>query len=258
MEANKSRDHFKRQAEHYNAQWNNWNQENLKWMLQRGQNGGMGAVLDAATGAGFTAIAFAPQAESVTGIDVSEGMLAQARANSKAAGLSNITYQEAAVERMPFPDASFHLVTCRIAAHHFQSVPAFLRESYRVLQPGGRLLIADTCVPDGGGELDRWQNEVELLRDPSHIRNYSPTEWRDYLSVAGFEVQEISSQDWLVPVTFADWLKKSSCTGDPAMRLRMMFQEASPELRAAYHIRPATGGDIAFAWMRVLISAART
>jgi len=254
MLANKSAEQFNRQAAHYDAQWNKWNEENLRWLLDRGR-GQARRVLDVATGSGFTALAFAAMAQSVEGVDVSTGMLSQARAN--AAGFSNVSFWEAPAERLPFDAASFDLVTCRIAAHHFQSVPEFLSEAHRVLGPGGRLLIADTCVPDGGGEADRWQNEVELLRDTSHIRNYSPSEWAEFLDAAGFEAVELSSQDGAVPITFADWLKKSGCTGAPALRLREMFEQASTELRSAYHIEPAENGDLAFAWMRVLINAVK-
>ena len=47
----------------------------------------------------------------------------------------------------------------------------------RVLKPGGKLLIADTSVP-ADTELDRQINEIEILRDPSHVRNYNEQEWR--------------------------------------------------------------------------------
>lgn len=254
MLLNKSAEQFNRQAAHYDAQWNKWNEENLRWLVERGRDSA-NRVLDVATGAGFTALAFAPTAKSVHAVDVSTGMLAQASAN--AIGFSNVSFQEAPAERLPFSAASFDLVTCRIAAHHFQSVPQFLSEAHRVLSPRGRLLIADTCVPDGGGELDLWQNEVELLRDPSHIRNYSPSEWRTSLEAAGFETVEISSQEGAVPITFVDWLKKSGCTGAPAGRLREMFEQAAGELKSVYRIQPAEGGDLSFAWMRVLINAVK-
>ncbi len=255
MEPNRSRDQFNRQAANYDRQWNQWNEENLRWLLDRGRVQATERLLDVATGAGFTALAFAPFVAEVVGIDVSPGMLGQAKKN--AAGVANATFQEAAAEAIPFADGSFDVVTCRIAAHHFQSVPRFLAESYRVLRPGGRILIADTCVPDNDPELDRWQNEVELLRDPSHMRNYAPAEWRAFLEAAGFRVEETTSEGGCVPITFADWLKKSGCTGDPAARLRELFESASPAARSAFRIEHTADGDVAFAWLRVLIRAAK-
>lgn len=251
MERSSARDQFNRQAAHYNQQWNEWNRENLRWLLARAEPGAR--VLDVATGSGFTAIAFADTAREVVGVDVSQGMLAQARNNS--AGRNNVSFQEAPAERLPFPDSSFDVVTCRVAAHHFPSVPAFAGEAYRVLAPGGKLLIADTCVPDDAPDLDAWQNEVELVRDPSHVRNYSPREWRSFLESAGFTVEEMTDQDGSVPITFDDWLKKAGCAGERAERARHLFTSAPPAARRIFHIQTLESGDLAFAWTRVLIAA---
>lgn len=253
METTTSREQFNRQAVHYNRQWNQWNEENLRWMIERARQAPVGRVLDVATGSGFTALAFAGMASSVVGIDVSTGMLAQARVN--ATGVPNVTFQEAAAEAMPFEEGSFDVVTCRIAAHHFQSVSRFLAEARRVLTAAGRLIVADTSVPDGDAELDRWQNEVELLRDPSHVRNYSPGEWRSFAEEAGFVVEELTDQDGSVPITFADWLKKSGCEGERAVRVRALFENAPASAREAYDIRTLPGGDVSFAWKRILLLA---
>lgn len=253
METYTSREQFNRQAAHYDQQWNNWNEENLRWLLAHGGTQATGRVLDVATGSGFTALAFAPAAKEVVGIDVSSGMLAQAR--EKAQGSANVRFQEAPAESMPFLDQSFDLITCRVAAHHFDSVTRFLAEAHRVLKPDGKLLIADTCVPDDDAELDRWQNEVEWLRDRSHVRNYSPREWCAFLAEAGFEVEATDFADGLVPITFEAWLRKSGCTGEPATQLRAIFEAASPSVRRAFRIEWTESGDIHFAWMRVLICA---
>src|SRR5258707_2720861 len=185
-----SQEQFDRQAAHYNAQWNTWSEDSLRWLVDRAQCRPSHEVLDVATGTGFTALAFAPLVKHVTGVDVSAGMLEQARAH--ATGVANVTFEKGAAESLPFAEARFDLVTCRVAPHHFVSVPTFLAESYRVLRPGGRLLIADTAVPDAAPEIDQWQNQVELLRDPSHVRNYSPSEWSSFAEAAGFAVEEIA------------------------------------------------------------------
>ena len=62
-------------------------------------------------------------------------------------GLSNITFAEMPAEKLPFPDASFDLVTCRTAPHHFADVPAFVAEVARVLRPGGVFGLVDNISP---------------------------------------------------------------------------------------------------------------
>lgn len=248
-----SQEQFNRQASHYDKQWNDWNRESLRWMLEHAGAGPQDRVLDVATGAGFTAEAFAPHVAAVVGLDVSEGMIAQARKRAP----ENVTFELGGAEKMPFPDASFDIVTCRIAAHHFVSVPDFLAESHRVLRPGGRLLVADTIVPDDEPELDAWQNRVELLRDPSHQRNLTPAEWRSLVTAAGFEVTASSHEGGPIGITMEDWFVKSGCTGAAADEVRRMFHEADARTRAAFAIEELPGGDVGFSWQRIVLAAVR-
>src|SRR5215470_7949201 len=110
-----AQEQFDRQASHYNEQWNAWSEDSLRWMLEHAGCQPSHDVLDVATGTGFTALAFAPFARDVTGIDISEGMLEHARAKAPA----NVTFRNGSAEDMPFGDAEFDIVTCRVAPHHF-------------------------------------------------------------------------------------------------------------------------------------------
>src|SRR5438876_402541 len=73
-------------------------------------------------------------------------------------------------EEIPFADASFDVVACRVAAHHFQDPAAALREMARVSR--SLVLLADNLFLGEAGE------EADRLRDPTHVRNYSEQEWR--------------------------------------------------------------------------------
>ncbi len=105
-------------------------------------------VLDVATGAGHTALALAPHVAKVTASDITEAMLAEAKKLASARGLANVKTVPAKAEDLPFPDMSFDLVTCRLAAHHFGDVAAFAAEAYRVLMPNGLLAVVDNISPD--------------------------------------------------------------------------------------------------------------
>ena len=121
-------------------------------------------VLDIATGTGFTAFAFAPKVSHVTATDLTPAMLDQAKTLADERGLQNIDFQVTPAEALPFEEESFDLVTCRIAPHHFQDVPQFLSETYRVLYPGGLFCMVDSVCPESE-RLIEWQNRVENLRD---------------------------------------------------------------------------------------------
>lgn len=101
---------------------------------------GSGAVLDIATGTGEPGLTIAarhPQCQ-VIGTDLAEGMLATAAANARAAGLRNYRTQVADVCALPFPDAKFEAISCRMGFMFFPEMPLAAKEIVRVLKPGGR------------------------------------------------------------------------------------------------------------------------
>ena len=252
-----AKEQFDKQASEYNAQWNTWSAETLNAMLAAAQPKPTDAVLDVATGTGFTALAFAPLVQSVVGLDVSPGMLRQAEQFAGGRGLTNAVFQEGAAEDLPFDDASFDLVTCRIAPHHFLSVPKFLAETVRVLKPGGRFVLADTTVPDDLPEAADWQNGVEAVRDPSHVRNYTPSAWRQMAEAAGLTVTECHTEGSGITIPLTDWLHKAGCTPEQEGVVRRSFAEAPDSARAAYQIRTTADGETVFTWPRVLLRAVK-
>ncbi len=108
-------------------------------------------VLDLAGGAGEPGVPLARRVGpegTVTVTDLVPEMLTVARAYAAAEGVTNITFGVADAERLPFPDAVFDRVTCRFAAMHFPSAEGALRETRRVLQPGGRAAFTVLGPPE--------------------------------------------------------------------------------------------------------------
>lgn len=145
-------------------------------------------VLDIATGTGHTALAVAPYVASVIGFDLTPAMLAEADKLRAARGVSNVTFREGDVHTLPFPNASFDLVTSRRAPHHFSNITLALSEMKRVLRPGGRLLIDDRSVPEDDF-VDACMNELDGYHDESHVRQYRASEWHTMLKEAGFALE---------------------------------------------------------------------
>ena len=255
MPSKTSREQFDRQAAHYNEQWNAWSGDSLAWLIEHAHCRPSDRWLDVATGSGFTAVAFAPLVAEVTGLDVSPAMLGKARERARAAGLANLVFEIGSAESLPFPPDAFDGVVCRLAAHHFLSPPKFAAEAYRVLRPGGRLLVADTAEPDNAPEVDAWGNHVEALRDGSHVRNYTFAEWRGFVLGAGFALEEMVPVPESVPATLRAWLEKAGCRGESAAEVRRLFLEAPAEVARAFSITPLPDGDIGFQWVRIALSA---
>ena len=145
-------------------------------------------ALDVASGGGHTALWLAKAGCSVVASDLSAAMLEATRNLAASEGFAIETAQHTA-EELPYPDASFAAVTCRVAAHHFSSPADFVREVARVLVPGGIFVLIDGSVPDGEPEAEEWIHAVEKLRDPSHGRFLAPGSWAGLLAEAGLEVE---------------------------------------------------------------------
>ena len=254
--ARSAKEQFDKQATEYNAQWNRWSEETLSAMLAAAQPKPSDTVLDVATGTGFTALAFAPHVRSVVGLDVSPGMLAQARNSASEQGDRNTRFQEGAAESLPFDDAAFDLVTCRIAPHHFLDVQKFLSETARVLKPNGRFVLVDTTVPDDAPDAAQWQNAVEVLRDPSHVQNYTPSEWRQMTESAGLTVTECRTDGDGITIPLSDWLHKAGCTREQSDAVRQAFADAPESARRAFQI-VTEGGETVFTWQRVVLHAVK-
>ena len=210
-------------------------------------------ALDVATGTGNTAFAVAGFAQHVTGLDVSPGMLAQARARAEREGVDNVSFLEGAAEHLPFPDGSFDLVTARHAPHHFREVAAFLREVWRVLKPDGRFVMADQITPESAtpeaatpeaGSQARMQDWVECwqqTRDPSHFRQRTAGQWRTLAAEAGF----VWKREQTVPyrLEFGWWTAQAGCSPETVEALRQHARQASPEVRGAMGLEFGEGGE---------------
>ena len=168
------------------------------------------------------ALALAPHVAKVTATDVTDAMLAETRKLAHARGLHNVRTGNAKAEDLPFPDMSFDLVTCRLAAHHFRSVPAFAAEAFRVPMPQGRLGLVDNISPEEDSVAAAY-NAFEKLRDPSHRHCLSLGAWRQILEQANFTLDHVETLDQ--DIEFAPWCARMRCDAAAAARLRSLLAD---------------------------------
>jgi SAM-dependent methyltransferase len=208
-------------------------------MLEMAPPGPSERVLDVATGAGHAALAFAPHVASVVASDITPEMLEQVRRLAGERCLTNVETQgEAPAEALPFADASFDKVLCRVAPHHFPEVLQFLSESYRVLKPGGALVLCDTIAPDDDPLADRWLDRMERLRDPSHFRDWSPAEWQRMAAASGFTVEAVDATSCRAEQFFDSWAARMRCSPETVAELLDLFAAAPPSARAWVNVQP--------------------
>jgi SAM-dependent methyltransferase len=164
---------------------------------------GAGKVLDVACGPGIVTAALAKGAKEITAFDATPEMLKKARQRCEKAGHANVQYQLGNAEEMPFADGAFDAIVTRLAIHHFAEPKRVLAEMFRVLKPGGAAVIADVTASEDPKEA-ALQNAIEIIRDPSHVRNLPDSELLGSVRGAGFAIAEQSTWDkWR---EFEEWM----------------------------------------------------
>lgn len=206
-------------------------------------------VLDAGCGTGHTALAFAPHVASIVGLDLTLAMLAQGRRLAHERGLTNISFERGDVEQLAYPDASFDLVTSRYSAHHYPHPATALREFARVLRPGGILLLVDVVTPEAPVS-DTFLNAIELLRDPSHVRDHTPEQWLALMTAAGFAARVVG--EWPLRLDFESWVARMNTPFLAITQIRALIDGATREVRTTLAI---ADGEHSFSAPTVLIQA---
>lgn len=202
--------------------------KDLQWLVETAALTGTERVLDVATGGGHTAFALAPYAAEVVALDITRPMLEVAQKEARARGLANVHYLEGDAQALPCEDESFDVVTCRQAPHHFPNVRQAIREWARVLRPGGKLLLIDSTSPEEP-EADAFLHKIEILRDPSHVRNHRISEWTAFLNEAGFVVQAAREEG--IYLDIPSWTRRMRTPPAAVATIEQLMHNASPAVR---------------------------
>jgi SAM-dependent methyltransferase len=124
-------------------------------------------VLDVACGAAHAAEEIAPHVRQVVGVDLTPALLHVGAERLRQTGVANVLLQTGTAADLPFLDASFDLVICRSALHHFPDPDQAVAEMARTCRPGGRVVAVDMVAPTA--EVREMFDELQRRLDPSHV-----------------------------------------------------------------------------------------
>lgn len=224
------RDSFRNVAANYARSTFHASSERLREVLELARPRPGDLALDVATGTGNTAFALAPYVRRVIGVDLTREMLNEARRIAGERNVRNVDWVLGDAARLPFQDATFDLYVVRAAPHHFADVDAFLAEALRVLKPDRDAVLVDCAPPVPARDV---LHEVEVRRDPSHVKSLTVDEWVSKLGQVGFEVEAAQARelDW----DFADWMGNQAVGPELSAELAGVIEGAQGQAREQLH-----------------------
>lgn len=159
------------------------NEESTNLLIKMSKLSASDTVLDVACGPGLLSCALAPHVQMMTGIDLVPAMIEKAQKSQQEKKLSNINWKIGDIQPLPFADSVFTVVVCRYAFHHFLKPETVLKEMIRVAKPKGRVAVIDVFT-SSAAQSDVY-DQVEKLKDPSHIRTLPLTELQGMIAKSG-------------------------------------------------------------------------
>jgi ubiquinone/menaquinone biosynthesis C-methylase UbiE len=161
---------------------------------------GAATALDVATGGGHVARRLREEGINVVTVDPAPGMEPDVISRG---------------EDLPFADRGFDVVTCRVAAHHFDDVEKAMFEMARVSRD--RVVVVDNLFLDDRAE------EADRVRDPTHVRNYTEQVWRELFESAGLRIEE--QRRLVKAIEVEPWLERAGTPQAEAERCRELLYD---------------------------------
>ena len=229
------RQEFTRQAEAYAANPVIASQDRAAQLVSAVQPRPDDRVLEVATGPGYVAMAFATCCREVVGVDLTEAPLKIAEKTRQERGLTNVRFETANANQLSFADATFDVVVCRFAFHHFPEPQHVLGEMVRVCRNAGTVAIEDLVVSEHP-ERAAFHNRLENLRDPSHTAAMPLSRLLTLFAATGLEVERV--QSGIFPQSLERWLQNAQTPADKASQVRdMVDRDAAEDLSGLYPFR---------------------
>lgn len=191
-------------------------------------------ILDVAAGTGASAAPMAKAGALVTALDLSQGMIEEGRKRHP-----DIEFVHGTAEELPFDDDTFDAVTISFGLRNVQQPRAALSEFYRVLKPGGRVVICEFSQPPVNVVRRSYELYLRtLLPGMARAASSNPDSYR-YLveSIQAWPEQEVLSQ-WIRTAGFTRVAHRNLTMGVVALHRGRKPTEITSAMRLARHAQP--------------------
>ncbi len=194
---------FEIQAPNFNSASMNFSDKDyLNYILSSVEPCKTDIMLEVAAGTCACGRAFAPLLQTVVCLDTTAAMLQVGKQAAQDSHLTNMVFVKGNAEELPFLDDSFDILFSRLAFHHFTDTENVFREMVRVLKPGGKFVFIDMEAAEES--LRKTEDEIETLRDPSHVKNLSREEMLELFSIYNLSATKCEITE--MPTCLNNWL----------------------------------------------------
>ncbi len=178
------------------------------------------SLLEVAAGTCACGRAFAPRVRSVVCLDMTAAMLEMGKAAAEREHLQNMTFMLGDAADLPFANGSFDIVFSRLAFHHFPEPETPFSEMARVLKPDGKLVMIDMAAAEE--PLRKTEDALEILRDPSHVRNLSQQEMLALYERHGLNID--CCEAVRMPVRLDNWMAYTATPPETQALIRAQME----------------------------------
>lgn len=178
--------------------------------------------MEVAAGTCVCGRSFVSLVQTIVCLDATPAMLQRGKQEVEESQLQNMVFITGLVAELTFLDNSFDIVFSCLAFHHFVDVQTVFREMVRVLKSGGKLVLIDMEAAED--DLRAVEDEIETLRDPSHVRNLSKQEMLDLFADSGLTVIKCETTE--IQQKLVNWLDLTKTPEHIRLKIigRMQFE----------------------------------